>query len=223
MTADGEYVQQLGAVITEIRSKQKRTKSELAKAAGVDRTYLGKIEQGMVSNVSIAVIRNIAKALDISILQLIAAVENKIDESQTKKSSSNDEGIDSNLIKSLYPTYCKDYPITSLFSFLMFLPLMDDAQLADVLLRIQGDFSESHVNYVLEKLGECVDTIPTGLAKDYASFMVRINYDNFQDNLSEHKEQYLKVLYANKLLIDSRNNNMICLKNRNSLIDENNS
>ena len=63
--ADTEYVKQLGITITKLREKQEMTKSDLAKKADIDRTYLAKIEQGIVVNVSIAVIRSIAAALNI--------------------------------------------------------------------------------------------------------------------------------------------------------------
>ena len=66
--ADTEYVKQLGITITKLREKQEMTKSDLAKKADIDRTYLAKIEQGIVVNVSIAVIRSIAAALNMSFL-----------------------------------------------------------------------------------------------------------------------------------------------------------
>ena len=201
MEADMDYVKRLGAVITNYRQEQKRTKSELASAAGIDRTYLGRIEQGAIANVSVTVIRNIADGLGISFVQLMATAENYSDK-ETKDGEEPYGYIDGNLNAALYPPYNKNFPATSMFDFLMYLPLIDDRQLAEMLCRIDGNYKNAL--YVLEKISDCVESIPQGLAKEYADIMVKSEYEGTLEDISKQREQYSKVLETRKGLADCR-------------------
>lgn len=55
----------IGSRIRELRTKQKLSLSELAKRAGVVKSYLSTIERGIASNPTIEVVNKIARALSV--------------------------------------------------------------------------------------------------------------------------------------------------------------
>ena len=218
MEADMDYVKRLGEVITNYRQEQKRTKSELASAAGIDRTYLGRIEQGTIANVSVTVIRNIADGLGISFVQLMAAAECCIDEEKETREKSCGY-VDGNLKAALYPPYNKNYPVTSMFDFLMYLPLMDESLLAEMLRRIGGDFKNTI--YALDIIKDCVEEIPQGLAREYADIMVKSGYEGNLQDIRRQREQYIKVLEMRKRLADFSSQYINMVEEKKQLVDDN--
>lgn len=201
--ADTEYVKQLGITITKLREKQEMTKSDLAKKANIDRTYLAKIEQGIVVNVSIAVIRSIAAALNMSFFQLIAAVECVYDSNRADAENLSLENIEQQWNSVLYPEVSRDFPVMSLFAFLMYLPLIDEAKLADVLDRISGGFNNSR--YALEKIRECIDEIPNSPAKEFAKISIDLRYQlPIKSDEEETYQQYHSLLKMYKDIADAK-------------------
>ena len=61
----------LGGAIKNIRLAKKLSQEKLAFLSGVDRTYVGQVERGD-NNVAILTLARLAKALDISIAELIS-------------------------------------------------------------------------------------------------------------------------------------------------------
>ncbi|MEP2990616.1 MAG: helix-turn-helix transcriptional regulator [Parasphingorhabdus sp.] len=69
-TDQDEVLTRLGSCIRAIRQDHKLSQEALADAAGIDRSHMGKIERGE-RNVSVLNIHRIAKALEISITDLM--------------------------------------------------------------------------------------------------------------------------------------------------------
>ena len=59
----------LGAAIKSFRMSKKISQEDLALIAGVDRSYLGRVERGD-NNVAILTLHRIARALDVSLTEL---------------------------------------------------------------------------------------------------------------------------------------------------------
>ena len=70
--SEREVLKRLGARISDVRvNRAEQTLATLAAVAGVDPSYLGELERGR-ANPSIAVVSRIAKALNVSLLDLMA-------------------------------------------------------------------------------------------------------------------------------------------------------
>lgn len=67
---DQTFLRNIGKNICSYRKKNNISQEELANLAGIDRSYLGSVERGE-RNISAINIRKIAKALSISVSQLL--------------------------------------------------------------------------------------------------------------------------------------------------------
>jgi len=67
----------VGASVRRIRQSKKLSQEKLAYLSELDRTYIQSIEKGK-RNISIKVLFQISKALNVSILELIKDIENEI-------------------------------------------------------------------------------------------------------------------------------------------------
>ena len=70
MNTETKFLKDFGARVAELRRKRKMTQEELADTVDLHRTYIGFIEQGK-RNPSIANVRRIAKALKVSLRELL--------------------------------------------------------------------------------------------------------------------------------------------------------
>lgn len=68
-TADEHILKQIGEVIVARRKELNITQEELAFRAGIDRTYIGYIENGR-QNFSVSVLCSIASALNLKVSEL---------------------------------------------------------------------------------------------------------------------------------------------------------
>lgn len=64
--------------LQEIRKLKRLTQAELAFRAGVTQPYIGALERGERKNPSMEVIRKIAKGLDVSLAQIIEALDEAV-------------------------------------------------------------------------------------------------------------------------------------------------
>tara|TARA_B100000795_G_scaffold255474_1_gene227155 strand:- start:509 stop:730 length:222 start_codon:yes stop_codon:yes gene_type:complete len=67
----------VGASVRRIRQSKKLSQEKLAYLSELDRTYIQSIEKGK-RNISVKVLFQISKALNVSILELIKDIENEI-------------------------------------------------------------------------------------------------------------------------------------------------
>ena len=65
----------IGEVIQKIRNERKLTQEELAIKADISYTSLAKIERGKVENPTIKTIHKLAKALDVSVDEILDKVK----------------------------------------------------------------------------------------------------------------------------------------------------
>ena len=70
MNTEAKFLKDFGARIAELRRKRGLTQEQLADLVDLHRTYIGFIEQGK-RNPSIANVRRIAKALRVSLKELL--------------------------------------------------------------------------------------------------------------------------------------------------------
>jgi transcriptional regulator with XRE-family HTH domain len=61
----------MGAVIRSLRARRKLTQETLAKRAKVSQGYLAKLEAGQSGNPSLAVVRRLARALKVTVADLL--------------------------------------------------------------------------------------------------------------------------------------------------------
>lgn len=80
-TFDAELAMAFGAAVRALRVEQGVAQETLAHRAGVERSHMGKIERGEHMP-TLAIIFKIARALGISVAQLMAAVEALLSEPQ---------------------------------------------------------------------------------------------------------------------------------------------
>jgi len=66
---DTDILKKFGARIKELRTQQGISQEELAFRANLDRTYISGVERGR-RNISLVNIKNIAKALDVPLVEL---------------------------------------------------------------------------------------------------------------------------------------------------------
>lgn len=71
MNDEQEILYKIGVNIRELRKKQALTQDELADYAGVDRTYIGYIENGR-QNITISMLCKIANVLKVSLLDIVS-------------------------------------------------------------------------------------------------------------------------------------------------------
>ena len=71
MNDEQEILYKIGVNIRELRKKQAQTQDELADYAGVDRTYIGYIENGR-QNITISMLSKIANVLKVSLLDIVS-------------------------------------------------------------------------------------------------------------------------------------------------------
>ena len=65
-----------GAAVREVRVARRITQERLAERAGIHRTYVGDVERGL-RNVGLVNVGRLADALDVSLVELMAATEQR--------------------------------------------------------------------------------------------------------------------------------------------------
>jgi len=69
--ADAMTEKRLGAVVRRLRRQHDLTQEQLARRAGLDQGHLSQIESGKRANPSAAVLKKLARALDVEIGELL--------------------------------------------------------------------------------------------------------------------------------------------------------
>ena len=177
-----------GNRIAEKRREKGLTQEELVEKVGdenISLSTLKRIESGQGHINMIRVIR-ICRALGCKLQDLLD--ENLLREALKKWfSEPGEEGeVQDGLYRQrlFYPeptdsVYYEARPIKTLMQLLIYLPLMDDVQVLDVLRRIEGNIF-SRESYVLDKLWYLYQRIPDSKAKRYAEYeAAKCTYEYF--------------------------------------------
>ena len=154
----------LGKRIAKLRKKLNISQIELAQRAGVSKTYLGELERGKRTNISVHIIANIAAVLDISMSCLFSNVEESMDNDDLIFAQTQYEKIVEDVC---YPPGLEGFSVTTLLQFLVYLPLIKPEHIIENISRIAGCF-EKNEEYVLKQINQCISMIPPSYAKEYA-------------------------------------------------------
>jgi transcriptional regulator with XRE-family HTH domain len=63
--------QRLATVLRQLRAKRDMTQEDLAKSAKVTRSYIALLERGHKKNPSLAIMKKLARALDVPVTELL--------------------------------------------------------------------------------------------------------------------------------------------------------
>ena len=186
MNEKEQFKLKLGEYIAEIRKERKMTQEELAEKVGRTAIAISNIENGKVIPELLTVFE-LANALQVNgyvfMHRLWSEYEYYKESVQNERSYGFNKGeqiddeeiisktIDEKHIKQMfYPEKWGDfkkYKITTLFEFLIYLPLFDECTLWDSLYRIAGA-CVNYEDYICNQMEHLIHTIPDSRAKQYA-------------------------------------------------------
>ncbi len=175
-------IRYLGVILKRFRKEKGLTQKEFAKSLGdhgMAARTLQRIEAG--DKVDIPIINELIDHLDIELIYILRdEYETKIveelleDKTITIMECINEMNFRIEEYRFLNPPIIKgnrNYHITNLAEFLIYLPLMDDIMINDVIYRIGGIF-EGRATYVLNMLDVLYRDIPDSVAKEVADELV---------------------------------------------------
>jgi len=180
----------IGKQIADKRRNAGLTQEELVEKVGEDKLSLStlkRIESGQ-GHMNMVRIFNICKALDCKLDDLVGNYDLREALEKRAEENGDKDSIQDILYRQqvFYPKtndspYYAARPIKTLLQFLIYLPLMDDIKVLDVLRRIEGDVF-GRESYVLDKLYYLYRKIPDSKAKRYADFAAsQSTYDYYID------------------------------------------
>lgn len=182
-----ETLKKLGQRIKDCRKKIGYTQTDLCEKSGVSIAHLSALERGKM-NVSVVILFQLAEALGISMSDLFSDIEEQTSWSvdDVYETSSYQKNVEA----TCYPPDIKFYEVSNLLQFLVYLPLIQPERLMGNLLRI-GGVMEHNETYVLDQINDCISSIPSSSAKEYA--------DAYAKNLSykEHMKRKEDGTYYN--------------------------
>lgn len=156
----------IGKRINSLRKEKKITRDELALRANISKNYLGMIERGERPQLSIKVIDDLATAFGVSLSDLFKSIEDADAPDMTNEEVAN-AAYKKEILDTCYPVDHSMYQVSSLMKFLLYLPLINSDDLMDALDRISGSFVDQE-SYVLQKINECIERIPSSPALSFA-------------------------------------------------------
>lgn len=177
-----------GKRIAKRRHELNMTQEQLVERVGeenISLSTLKRIESGN-GNIDVERLSQICEALDCRLQDVLS--ENILEQAITIAYDSEKAEIQDCLYRQrlFYPELSKsllydDFPIKSLLQFIIYLPLMDEDAVLDVLQRIGGDAFDNEY-YVLEKLQFLYKTIPDNKAKQFADYeAAKCTYQYFEE------------------------------------------
>ena len=193
---------EIGKRILKIREKLGIPQNELACRAGLSKTYLGELERGQRDNVSVGKLAKIADVLGISMSELFSDIENK----QMHWDEDNhltDALWKKNYEETFYPPEITEYDVSTLLQFLVYLPLLPEQDVLNILFKFSGKF-EGHELEILKSLNNCINKIPQSKAKAYADLQAQrlsrtayihrarqtVNGDSYEVELKDDSGEY---------------------------------
>lgn len=78
ISLSGSYLMEIGDIIKNQRLDSNLSQNDLAQRSGVTQSMISKIEGGSASNVSIDILRKLAKALNCLVIDLLTESDKKI-------------------------------------------------------------------------------------------------------------------------------------------------
>ncbi len=167
---DGIAVE-IGKRILKIRERLGIPQNELAYRAGLSKTYLGELERGQRDNVSVGKLAQIAHILGISMSELFSDIENE-QMIWDKDNHLSDTLWQKNYEDTFYPPAITDCEVTTLLQFLVYLPLLPEQDVLNILSQFNGKFEGCELE-ILKSLNTCIAKIPQSTAKAYADLQAQ--------------------------------------------------
>lgn len=165
MLSDGVIIE-LGKRILKIRKKLNISQAELARRSELSKNYLGELERGQLTNISVSIVVRLAEALGVAVCELFEGAED-VNATWEDDDTFTNALYQKQLEDSCYPPKFAGYKVTTLLQFLAYLPLLQPEILFDSLQRIAGDFVGNE-EYVLKQINYCISRTPSSPAKEYA-------------------------------------------------------
>ena len=171
----------IGKVISETRKKKNMTQDELSVASQISKATITNLEsnKGNVT-ISLRLLFQILTALDLDILYFFLQVLSTDDSAEYEVDEETISHTEKTL-NTMYPINYTNFKVSTLLSFLAYLPLISQHEIVDMLSRINGDLIENE-NYVLQLINRTINEIPSTLAKEYA--------DRLTDSISNVRQCY---------------------------------
>lgn len=197
----------IGIRVKQLRKNLKLNIADITEKSGLSAPYISDIEKGKRPKMSVAVLVDLAKALDVSVSDLLLGIE---DEAASDEEYAN-ELYYSKMEKTCYPPQLEYYGVSTLLQVLLYLPLIRPQNLFDALQRIEGYF-KGNETYVLDQVNWCISQIPASPAKEYADEYLRklqsdTHYESKADDLVDtkkllkhHKEYMDQIKQMTKLI-----------------------
>lgn len=181
MKENNEFREHVGIQIRKFRNLRGLTMEQLVEAIGdqnISISTLQRLEKGQ-TRLNTELLKAVASALDVELYDLVDREGLSFDVNQYVEYMEEDPKYTEYLNdkqKLFYPDLrCKQllnwehYPIKTLAEFIIYLPLMDPARLADVLFRIAGDTFDRE-DYLLQEVAYLYESIPDSKAKQFADY-----------------------------------------------------
>ena len=178
----------IGTQIADRRRKIGLTQEELIERVGdhvISLSTLKRIENGK-GHIDFLHIQALCSALGWNLQDLLAENAEQQASNDYSANAEDEEELQERIYRQrlFYPRptespYYERYPIKTLMQFIIYLPLMDELQVSDVLRRIEGDIF-GRESYVLDRLRFLFSEIPESKAKHYADYAAgKCTYDYF--------------------------------------------
>lgn len=196
-----DMIVEVGKRILKLRQKLNISQSELAQKSDISKTYLGEIERGKRTNISLAVIARIAASLGVTMAELFDNIE--VSNVSWEDDDTFADALYQNKIEdACYPPGLEGFPVTTLMQFLVYLPLLQPQHIVDSLLRIDGCF-KGYEDYVLKQINFCISKIPASSEKEYADYssrcLSRVDLKNKLNNESDLELNRCRDAYTERI------------------------
>lgn len=239
MKENNDFRKHVGIQIRKFRNLRGLTMEQLVEAIGdqnISVSTLQRLEKGQ-TRLNTELLKAVAGVLDLELYDLIGREDLSFDVDQYVKNKDEDPKYTeyvNDKQKLFYPDLrCKDflnwqhYPIRTLAEFIIYLPLMDPARLADVLFRIAGDTFERE-DYLLQEVAYLYEGIPDTKAKRYADYqaakmrlseLIKGCYNTYtedeveemlSDEMLDRYDAYQKITWDHFLSFKSEEERALC-------------
>lgn len=210
----------IGERIRFYRKAKGLTQEQLADLSGISKNHISSIESGWLFKqnrcIGVKTLEALAKALNIESHGFFDEIRQSVDDYNNenafeKQSLIEEELYGLDVLQVFYPpmlasTINRESRVATLLEFLIYLPLIDQRDLLDCLIRIAGDIAKREI-YVSDKLAYLVENIPASRAKEYADYISsRIKVQRMNHNIDAFAD-----LTVNEELME-------CYKEYNSLL-----
>ena len=201
----------IGERIRFYRKSKGLTQKQLADLSGISKNHISAIESGWLFKqnrcIGVKTLEALTKALNIESNSFFDEIRQPYDDynnenALVKQSLIEEELYGLDVLQVFYPPMLasklnRESRVTTLLELLIYLPLIDQGDLLDCLIRISGDIAKREI-YVSDKLAYLVKNVPEKTKKKYADYissrikLQRTNHSIYAFADSDVKEELIK-------------------------------